>query len=273
MPELPEVENTRRYLVEAGLPGATFTGAQIGWANTVRKPSVDAFVAGINGQRVRQVERRGKYILIPLSGGTTAAGPTLIIHLGMTGGLRVQDARQPPHPMVRHTFPLDDGRQLRFIDGRKFGKLWLAGDPGDVLPSLGPDPLAGELTVEWLALAFRGKTAPVKALMLEQSIIPGMGNIYADESLFLAGIHPMRPAAEISVDELVRLKDGIVAAFAEALDRYDASRREGWPDPPMTLEAWSLLRKNGQPCPRCSGPISAIRIRGRTSCFCTRCQD
>ena len=272
MPELPEVENTRRYLIEAGLPGATFTGAQIGWANTVRSPAVDAFVAGIQGQRARQVERRGKYILIPLSGGTATAGPTLIIHLGMTGGLRVQDAGHPAHPMVRHTFPLDDGRQLRFIDGRKFGKLWLAADPAKALPVLGPDPLAGELTVEWLALAFRGRSAPVKALMLEQSIIPGMGNIYADESLFLAGISPLRPAAEISVDELVRLKDSIVAAFTEALTRYDASRREGWPDPPLTLEAWSLLRKDGQPCPRCGGPISAIRIRGRTSCFCPRCQ-
>ncbi len=272
MPELPEVENTRRYLVEAGLPGTTFTGARIGWANSVRSPGLDAFVAGVEGQRVRQAERRGKYLLVPLSGGAATAGPTLIIHLGMTGGLRVQDAGQHPHPMVRHTFPLDDGRELRFIDGRKFGKLWLADDPSQVMPVLGPDPLAGELTVEWLALAFKGRTAPVKALMLEQSIIPGMGNIYADESLFLAGISPLRPGAEISVDELVRLKDGIAVAFTEALDRYDASRREGWPDPPLTLEAWSLLRKEGRPCPRCGGPISAMRIRGRTSCFCPSCQ-
>lgn len=272
MPELPEVENTRRYLVEAGLPGATFTGAQIGWANTVRTPSVGSFVAGIKGQQVRQVERRGKYILIPLSSGLSTHGPTLIIHLGMTGGLRVQDGRQPPHPMVRHTFGLDDGRQLRFIDGRKFGKLWLADDPSEVLPTLGPDPLTDQLTVEWLALAFKGRRAPVKALLLEQSIVPGMGNIYGDESLFLAGIHPLRPAVDLSADDLVRLRGGIVAAFTEAMGRYDRSRREGWPDPPLTLEAWSLPRKSGRPCPRCSGPITAMRIRGRTSCFCPRCQ-
>ena len=272
MPELPEVENTRRYLVEAGLPGATFTGAQIGWDNTVRAPSLDAFVAGITGQRVRQVERRGKYVLISLGNAQSSEGPTLIIHLGMTGGLRVQGAGQPPHPMVRHTFGLDDGRQLRFIDCRKFGKLWLADDPSEVLPVLGPDPLGGELTVEWLALAFKGRSAPVKALMLEQSIIPGMGNIYGDESLFLAGIHPLRPASDLSADDLVRLKDGIVAAFTEAMRRYETSRRESRPDPPLTLEAWSLLRKAGRPCPRCSGPITAMRIRGRTSCFCPRCQ-
>ena len=223
MPELPEVENTRRYLVEAGLPGATFTGAQIGWDNTVRAPSVDSFVAGITGQRVRQVERRGKYVLIPLGNAQSSEGPTLIIHLGMTGGLRVQGAGQPPHPMVRHTFGLDDGRQLRFIDGRKFGKLWLADDPSEVLPVLGPDPLGGELTVEWLALAFKGRSAPVKALMLEQSIIPGMGNIYGDESLFLAGIHPLRPAVDLSADDLVRLKRrhrcGVYRGYAPIRDQ------------------------------------------------------
>ena len=272
MPELPEVENTRRYLVEVGFPGATFTGAQIGWDKTVRVSSVDSFVAGIKGQQVRQVERRGKYILLPLGSGHSTVGPTLIIHLGMTGGLRVQDAGQSAHPMVRHAFTLDDGRQLRFIDGRKFGKLWLADDPSEVLPVLGPDPLTDELTVGWLALAFRGRTAPVKALMLEQSIIPGMGNIYGDESLFLAGIHPLRPASDLSADDLLRLKDGIVAAFTEAMRRYETSRREGWPDPPLTLEAWSLLRKDGRPCPRCGAPISAMRIRGRTAYFCPRCQ-
>ena len=141
------------------------------------------------------------------------------------------------------------GGNCGFIDGRKFGKLWLADDPNEVLPVLGPDPLAGELTVEWLALAFEGRSAPVKALMLEQSIIPGMGNIYGDESLFLAGIHPLRPAGDLSADDLVRLKDGIVAAFTEAMRRYETSRLESWPDPPLTLEAWSLLRKDGRSCP------------------------
>ena len=98
MPELPEVENTRRYLVDAGLPGRTFTGADIGWSKTVRLPSVHAFVSGIKGGRVREVKRRGKYILLPLSRGGSRAAPTLIVHLGMTGGLRVQPASHPAHP-------------------------------------------------------------------------------------------------------------------------------------------------------------------------------
>ena len=272
MPELPEVENTRRYLVDAGLPGRAFTGAEIGWSKTVRAPSMDAFVAGIKGGRVREVKRRGKYVLIPLIRGGSRTGPTLIIHLGMTGGLRVQRACQPAHPMVRHTFTLDDGRELRFIDGRKFGRLWLADNLRDVLPFLGPEPLAHEFTLEWLALSFKGRTAPIKALLLEQSIVAGMGNIYADESLFLAGIHPLRPAAELSADDLLRLKDGVVAAFTDAVQQYEISRSQGWPDPPMTLSAWSIPRKDDRPCPRCGGPISAIRVRGRSACFCPRCQ-
>ena len=272
MPELPEVENTRRYLVDAGLPGRTFTGAEIGWSNTVRLPSVDAFVSGIKGGRVRDVKRRGKYILIPLSRGGSRAAPTLIIHLGMTGGLRVQHASQTAHPMVRHTFTLDDSSQLRFIDARKFGKLWLADDPNEVLPVLGPEPLADGFTLEGLALSFKGRNAPVKAILLEQSIVAGMGNIYADESLFLAGIHPLRPASELSVEDILRLKDSIVVALTQAVQEYEQSRNEGWPDPPMALNAWSMPRKDGAPCPHCDGPVSVIRVRSRGTCFCPQCQ-
>ena len=272
MPELPEVENTRRYLVQAGLAGRTFTGAHISWAKTVKKPSMEAFVSGLPGGTVQGVHRRGKYILIPLSRGGSRAAPTLIIHLGMTGGLRVQRPSQPPHPMLRHTFSLDDGSELRFIDGRKFGKLWLVGDANEVLPVLGPEPLTDEFTLEGLVLNFRGRNAPVKALLLEQSIVAGMGNIYADESLLLAGIHPLRPASKLSTEDILKLKASIVVALTEAVHQYEQSRNEGWPDPPMALDAWSILRKDGEPCPRCSGPVSVIRVRGRGTFFCPRCQ-
>ena len=273
MPELPEVENTRRYLIDAGLPGRTFTGADISWSKTVQFPSVDAFVSDIKDGRVLEVKRRGKYILIPLGRGGSRAAPTLIVHLGMTGGLRIQHASKPAHPMLRHTFTLDDGRELRFIDGRKFGKLWLAGDPEEVLPNLGPEPLGEGFTLEGLSLSLKGRNAPVKALLLEQSIVAGMGNIYADESLFLAGIHPMRPASELSLDDTLRLKDSIVAALTEAVQTYEQSRNQGWPDPPMALDTWSIPRKDGGPCPRCEGPVSVIRVRGRGTCFCPRCQE
>lgn len=272
MPELPEVENTRRYLIEAGLPGRTFTGAEVGWAKTIQSPSLEEFVLGLTGGTVDQVMRRGKYLLIRLSGKGSQSGPMLIVHLGMTGGLRIQPASQPPHPMVRHTFFLDDDTQMRFQDGRKFGKLWFTGNPEEVLPPLSPDPLDEEFTSDALGEALDGRNVPVKALLLEQSIVSGMGNLYADESLFLAGISPLRPASKLSDKEVSQLKDSIVAALTAALEKYDQNRREQWPEPAMGLSTWSIPREKNGACPRCGGPITAVRVRARGTCFCPKCQ-
>jgi len=272
MPELPEVENTRRYLVQAGLPGRTFTGANIGWAKTVQAPALEDFVLALTGGTVQEVTRQGKYLLIKLSDGGSQTGPTLIIHLGMTGSLRIQPSSQPAHPLVRHTFSLDDDTELRFQDGRKFGKLWLTDDPKDVLPPLSPDPLSAEFTPKVLRESLKGRNAPVKALLLEQSIVSGMGNLYADESLFLAGISPLRPASKLSLKEVSRLIDAIVSSMSTALEKYDQGRAEHWPDPPMGLSTWSIPRERNGACPRCGGPVSTIRVRARSTCFCPKCQ-
>lgn len=272
MPELPEVENTRRYLLQAGLPGRAFTGADIGWAKAVQTPSLEEFVLGLTGRTVQTVGRRGKYLLVPLSERGSPPTSTLVLHLGMTGGLRVQPPDIDPHPMTRHVFHLDDGAELRFQDGRKFGKLWLAQDPADVLPPLSSDPLDDSFTADLLARSFQGKSAPVKALLLEQSIVAGMGNLYADESLFLAGIQPLRAASEITPSEVSQLRESIVLALSTAVKAYDDRRLEDWPDTPLALSPWSIPRKQGHECPRCSGPISAIRVRGRGTCFCSHCQ-
>ena len=273
MPELPEVENARRYLVRAGLPGRRFTGVNLGWHKTVQTRSLEDFVLGLTGAKVNEVDRRGKYILLPLSRGDWRLTPTLIIHLGMTGGLRIQPEDHPAHPMVRHIFSLDDGRELRFIDSRKFGKLWLADDPGAVLPLLGPEPLGEGFTLDTLARSLGKRGAPIKALLLEQSIVAGMGNLYADEALYLAGIHPLRPARDLALREVSQLREAIVAALRHALAVYDRSRDDSWPDPPMGPTTWTIPRKSGEGCPRCGGPISAIRVRGRGTCFCPNCQE
>jgi formamidopyrimidine-DNA glycosylase len=267
MPELPEVENMRRYLVQAGLPGRTITGFRTGWPKSVRKPALEKFVLGLSGRRVEAVHRRAKYLLFPLN-----TGSVLILHLGMTGGLRLQDRAQPAHPMVHHVFFLDDGRELRFQDGRKFGKLWLVQNASEVLPTLGPEPLGEDFTPQALGQALAGRNAPVKALLLEQSIVAGMGNLYADESLYLAGIHPLRPASGLSDADVSRLRDAIVAALTSAVAQYDRGRAEGWPEPPLGLEAWTISRQPGAPCPRCGSPISGIRVRGRSTYFCPQCQ-
>ena len=137
MPELPEVENARRVLLRAELPGRSVTGVRVGWAATVKAPSLEDFVLGLHSRQIQAVNRRGKYILLPLE-----SGETFIIHLGMTGGLSVQAASRPLEPMVRHTFALDDGRVLWFRDPRKFGHLWLTSDLEDALPHLGVEPLS-----------------------------------------------------------------------------------------------------------------------------------
>jgi len=200
-------------------------------------------------------------------------GATLILHLGMAGRLRLQPGSQPSHPLVHHVFFLDDGRELRFQDGRKFGKFWLAQDAMEVLPALGPEPLGEGFSPEALAQALAGRSAPVKALLLEQSVVAGLGNLYADECLYLAGIHPLRPASELSKAEVARLRDAIVAALTSALAQYDRSRAESWPDPPLALETWTIPRQPGAPCPRCGSPVSRLRVRGRSTYFCPHCQS
>ena len=234
MPELPEVENTRRYLIKAGLPGSSFAGADVGWPKALKTPALEDFVLGLLGATVADVGRRGKYILLPLRRGTACRAPTLILHLGMTGGLRVQPAAQPAHPMVRHTFFLNDDRELRFIDGRKFAKMWMVDDPEDVLPPLGADPLGADFTPEALSTS--------------------------------------RPAAKLTKKDVTKLTDAIKSALTTALAAYDESREEQWPDPPMGLHTWSIPRKEGTPCPRCGGPISSTRIRARGTYFCPKCQ-
>ena len=269
MPELPEVESVRRSLIRAELPGRTIASANVGWDNTVKHPSPAEFAAGLAGRTITDVDRRAKYLIFPLSGGDP---DTFIVHLGMTGRLQVHPQSRAPDPMTRHAFPLDDGRELRFVDGRKFGKMWLVDEPDDVLPGLSPEPLTDEFTTELLADSLAGRNAPIKAMLLEQSIASGLGNLYADESLFLAGIHPERPASGLSADEIFRLREAIIAALTGAFGVYDRARDQHWPDPPAALTAWTHPRDTKAQCPNCGTNMTAIRVRGRGTYFCARCQ-
>lgn len=267
MPELPEVENTRRYLMEIGLPGKTFARANIGWPKSVRHPDLEGFVLGLPGRTVEAVDRRGKYLLLALD-----TGETLVLHLGMTGGIRIHPNTQPPPPMVRHTLELEGGTELRFIDPRRFGHLWLVDDLQQAVPQMGPEPLDFGFSPLVLARIVAGRAAPIKALLLEQSIIAGLGNLYADEALYLAGIHPERKGSSLDPDEVARLKKCIVTALTVALAQYDQSRQAGWPDPPFGLSTWTIPRKAGQPCVRCGAPMELISVRARSTYFCPGCQ-
>ncbi len=267
MPELPEVENTRQYLIRSGLVGRQFSAPDITWSKTVREPSVGEFIEGVAGRRVTDMQRRGKYLIAALDD-----DQFLVLHLGMTGSLRIHDARREPPPMVRHTFPLDDGREMRFIDPRKFGHLWLLPDPARAMRRMGPEPLEPAFSVDLLAGILAGRKAPIKALLLEQSVIAGLGNLYADEALFLSGIHPERAANDLGEDETSALHAAIVGALSHSVAAYAAAREAEWPDPPVALSPWTIPRAPDEPCPRCSGAMAVIRVRGRSSWHCPLCQ-
>ena len=267
MPELPEVENTRQYLLRSGIVGRRLGAPAITWANTIREPSVGEFIEGVAGRRITDVQRRGKYLSASLDDGYH-----LVLHLGMTGSLRIHDAETEPPRLVRHTFPLDDGREMRFMDPRKFGHLWLLSDPDDAMPKMGPEPLEPSFTVEMLADALAGRKAPLKALLLEQSVIAGLGNLYADESLFLSGIHPERAASALSDPETTRLHRAIVTALTRSTQAYTVARDAQWPDPPTALSPWTIPRSKGAQCPNCGTEVQLLRVRNRSTWYCPQCQ-
>ena len=267
MPELPEVENTRQYLLRSGLVGRRLGAPEITWARTVHEPSVGEFIEGVAGRRVIDLRRRGKYLIAPLDD-----EQYLVLHLGMTGRLRIHPSDTDPPPMVRHTFPLDDGREMRFIDPRKFGHLWLLGDPADAMAKMGPEPLEPSFTGATLGEVLANRKAPVKALLLEQSVIAGLGNLYADEALFLSGIHPERTGSSLSAAEIATLHGGIVTALTRSVEAYAAARDAEWPDPPTALSPWTIPRAGGEPCPRCATEVQLLKVRNRSTWYCPDCQ-
>lgn len=270
MPELPEVETIRRDLAPA-VRGARVQSVRVApdAGRVVQAPSVQSFDAAIRGRRIAAVRRRGKYLIFEL-----AEGGALVVHLGMTGALLLRRDSDAPDPYTRVVFQLDDGHELRFSDLRKFGRLWFVEDPSTVVGKLGPEPLEG-LTPQGLRAIFARRTAPVKAVLLDQEAIAGIGNIYADESLFRAGIHPLRPANSLRRAELERLAAAIPETLEEAMrhrgssyrDYRDAEGREG-----AHQFYVRVFRRTGQPCFVCGTPIERISIAGRGTHFCPRCQ-
>ncbi len=270
MPELPEVETIRRDLAPA-LHGARIESVRVApdAERMVRTPPAGAFAAALRGQRIDGIERRGKYLVLRLE-----RGGALIVHLGMTGALLLRRAGDPPDPYARVVFALDGGRELRFSDLRKFGNLWLVEDPAEVVGKLGPEPLEG-LMGERLRAMFRRRSAPVKAVLLDQEALAGIGNIYADEALFRAGIHPLRPANSLRRADLERLARAIPETLKEAMghrgssyrDYRDAEGREG-----SHQFYVRVFRRTGAPCFVCGTPIARIKVAGRGTHFCPTCQ-
>lgn len=267
MPELPEVENTRRYLIDSRVEGVQITSATVTWGNSVKHPQLEDFVLDIQGETIQTVGRRGKYILLNL-----ASGRILVLHLGMTGGIRVQHRDQKPSDMVRHFFDLYDGRQIRFIDPRKFGHMWLVDDFQQVSDKMGPEPLEPTFTSDVLRQIVNARRVPIKALLLDQAAIAGIGNLYADEVLFLSGIYPGTIAADLTDSSVEMLHRSILSTLVRSISLYDVDRKALWPEPSFGLPNWTMKRVIGAPCIQCCSPMDMIKLRGRSSYYCPQCQ-
>lgn len=276
MPELPEVETIVRALQDGGrgsppLRGRVVQAADLRWQRTLAAPGAAEFEARIRAQRVGQVSRRGKFILIHLS------KDTLLFHLRMSGDLRLEaqtDLRGnplPPAPHDRLLLLLEDGWRLAFNDTRKFGRAWLTSDPRQVLDGLGPEPLDEALSGASFHRRLRDHRRQLKPLLLDQSFLAGLGNIYTDEALHLARLHPLTLSSALSAGEAQRLLDAIRAVLQAGIRHNGASidwvyRGGGF------QTQFRAYGRAGQPCPVCGTPIARTLIGQRGTHYCPHCQ-
>jgi formamidopyrimidine-DNA glycosylase len=266
MPELPEVETIKNELLPYVL-NRTIQSVDVYWDKMVKQPSVKEFRSQVSGQKIIGLSRRGKYLFFNLSG-----GKVLIMHMKMTGSLVINPEDTKYARAVLH---LDNGKAVYFGDSRKFGRMWVDASADIVIGQLGPEPIDKDFSTNKLAEILSKRSSPVKVVLLDQSNIAGIGNMYADESLFEAKIHPMMPANQLSKTEVQRLFDAIQKVLRKALKNKGASVRD-------------YVRPNGQPgrahdefnvahgvrktCPRCGTPIKHIKLWRRGTYYCPKCQ-
>jgi formamidopyrimidine-DNA glycosylase len=269
MPELPEVEVIARGL-DAWLPGQIIQAVAVFWPRSVACPAPESFAGRLAGRRIGPVGRRGKFVHISLDDGAH-----LFVHLRMTGTLCRTPAEEPLTPYVRAQFRLAGPCDLRFADTRKFGRLYLAHDPRQVVGDLGPEPLGEDFTAEWLTEALAGRRTRLKPLLLDQRFIAGLGNIYVDESLYLAGLHPLRPADSLEPADGRRLHAAIQEVLRDAIARRGTTLRSYRDAEGDHGENQGFLRaygRTGLPCRRCGRPIERIIVGQRSTHFCPDCQ-
>lgn len=271
MPELPEVETTRSgiasYIVGKRVREVNIRTAQL------RLPISIELANELPGQIINAVERRAKYLLLRANTGTA------ILHLGMTGNLRWLTAPTEPGRHDHLDIVFHDASLLRFHDPRRFGlALWTRDPPLDhpVLCTLGPEPLGEEFDGEYLYRRARGRSVALKSFLMDQHIVVGVGNIYASEALFLAGIHPAHPAQNVAQERYTRLaaiiRQLLTAAIAQGgttfRDFHDATGRPGY-----FQRALCVYGRAGDPCPKCGQPIRVTRHGQRSTFYCAQCQD
>jgi formamidopyrimidine-DNA glycosylase len=287
MPELPEVETICRQLGPE-LAGRRIERLAVLDARWSRPIAPAELGAAVSGQMIRDLGRRGKYLLLALEG-----AQTLVMHLRMTGNLVLIEEEEKLDPSegrrlyegerstseryLRARFWLDGGRELWFTDPRRFGEAFLSND-ADLrvrFERLGIEPLSEEFTPEALGKVAAGRTAPLKSFLLDQSGIAGVGNIYADEALFRARLHPLSPAASMRPEHLEALRDAVIAALQAGIDDGGASiddYRDGRGQKGAMQDHFLVHTREGEPCRACGGPVARITISGRSTYYCPSCQ-
>ncbi|KLU40698.1 MAG: bifunctional DNA-formamidopyrimidine glycosylase/DNA-(apurinic or apyrimidinic site) lyase [Limnochordia bacterium] len=274
MPELPEVETVRRTL-EPYVLNRPICRVEVLYPRALQDTSPKEFSKALEGSSFVELRRRGKYLLFEVS-----TGLYMVVHLRMTGRLIVVSSNQVP--IEKHTaaiFQFGEGSELRFVDQRKFGTINLLPPERlmDIrgLREMGPEPLGDEFTPRYLARILKGRKAPIKSVLLDQRRIAGLGNIYADEALFAAGIHPERPGGDLTLRETEELFHAVRSVLTDAVanqgttfrDYRTGTGREG-----SFQNKLQVYGRKGEPCLRCGQALQHVRIGGRTSVFCPHCQ-
>ena len=275
MPELPEVQTLVEDLNAAGLVGRTISAARVYWPRSVATPTAKAFCRRVRNKTIRSIRRRGKFLVIELS-----APSHLLIHLRMSGRLHLVSSKTNRSKHEHIVLHLNDSQQLRFHDTRKFGRMYLVDDPQVILGKLGIEPLERRFTAAVLGRMLRGRKRQIKPLLLDQAFVAGLGNIYADEALWTAKIHPLRTADAISSAESAALHRAIRKVLRRGLKNmgtslgsgranfYSVARRRG-----RNQDQLMVFRRHGEPCPRCNTPIERIIVGQRSTHICNRCQQ
>lgn len=273
MPELPEVETVRRQL-EPLLVGRRFERVQINDPRLVRPFEPVAVAAELEGERVAEVDRRGKYLIFRFE-----SGRVLLVHLRMTGSFRHRrNGVGEDDPHRRAVVRLDDGSDVAYRDVRRFG-TWLLVEPEELEPyladRLGEEPLVAGFTPARLARRLAGRRAPIKAALLDQRTLAGLGNIYVDEALWGARLHPKRPAGELDANDVRRLHGTIRRVLETAIERRGSTLRD-YSTPRgrrgSMQRAFKVYGRTNEPCDRCGTPIEKTRTVGRGTWYCPHCQ-
>jgi formamidopyrimidine-DNA glycosylase len=272
MPELPEVETIARKL-RPDLVGKTIKEADLRWSRTLAIPSPEKFKEQIKGQKVKEVTRRAKYFILHLSSPRPGSGQafSLLIHLRMSGDLFIRNSTTQPEKHDRLVLKLSGNTSLVFNDTRKFGRVWMTANPEDVLGKLGPEPLGKDFTPQWLYAALHNKHRQLKPLLLDQTFLAGLGNIYTDESLHIAKLHPVAASDSVTKKQAEALHEAIRRVLKEGIRRNGASidwvYRGG-----EFQNYFRVYDREGEPCLVCGTKIQRLVIGQRGTHICPKCQ-